>query len=183
MGLRLGETLNLKVSDIDSERMKVHIHCAKGRKDRFVILPQLTLMTLRRYWKSHRHPKFLFPQGRTAQERSMATKVMDRGGLQKSFKTIVQDVGIQKAITLHSLRHCYGTHCVEAGINLRTIQHEMGHECPTGVFLADLVDFTLDGLERFLGLYLFLGQRVHGNIDHDRQPDYAQAEVAEQSAR
>ena len=159
MGLRLGETLNLKVSDIDSERMKVHIHCAKGRKDRFVILPQLTLMTLRHYWKeeswkSHRHPQYLFPQGRTAQERSVATKVMDRGGLQKSFKTIVQDVGIQKAITLHSLRHCYGTHCVEAGINLRTIQHEMGHECPkTTAIYTQLTDVTQqDADKRINGL-------------------------------
>ena len=55
---------------------------------------------------------------------------MDRGGVQKSFKTIVQDCGIHKAITLHSLRHCYGAHLVEAGVHLRKIQMEMGHECP-----------------------------------------------------
>lgn len=130
MGLRLGEALNLRVGDIDSERMKIHIRQAKGRKDRYVTLPDATLGTLRQYWKSHRHPHFLFPRGRTAQERQAADTVMDRGGLQKSFKTIVRDVGIKKDITLHTLRHCYGTLLTEAGVGLRSIQQEMGHECP-----------------------------------------------------
>ena len=55
---------------------------------------------------------------------------MDRGGLQKSFKVIVNSNGIRKRVTIHSLRHCYGAHLVETGLNLRSIQHEMGHECP-----------------------------------------------------
>lgn len=55
---------------------------------------------------------------------------MDRGGLQRSFKAIVKDVGIHKEITIHTLRHCYGTLLTEAGVGLRSIQHEMGHECP-----------------------------------------------------
>ncbi|WP_045859516.1 tyrosine-type recombinase/integrase [Teredinibacter purpureus] len=130
MGLRLAEALNLQVGDIDSERMKVHVRCAKGKKDRYVTLPQSTLQTLRAYWATHRHPRFLFPRGRDAQERHTATAAMDRGGLQKSFKVIVKDVGISKAITIHSLRHCYGTLLTEAGVGLRSIQHEMGHECP-----------------------------------------------------
>ncbi len=130
MGLRLGEALSLKVGDIDSERMKVHIRCGKGRKDRFVILPLLTLQALRRYWVSHRHPQLIFPRGRNPQERSQADTVMDRGGLQKSFKVILKDVGIHKEITLHSLRHCYGTLLTDVGVSLRSIQEEMGHECP-----------------------------------------------------
>ncbi len=109
MGLRLGETLSLRVRDIDNDRMKVHVRQAKGNKHRFVTLPQLTLEALRRYWASHRHPQFLFPRGRTPEERRGADAPMDRGGLQKSFKAIVKDVGIHKDITVHSLRHCYGT--------------------------------------------------------------------------
>ncbi len=143
MGLRLGEALNLQVGDIDSERMKVHIRCGKGRKDRFVTLPQLTLQVLRHYWTTHRHPRLLFPRGRTGEERSTATQVMDRGGLQKSFKVIVKDVGIHKTVTPHTLRHCYGTCLVEAGINLRTIQHEMGHDCPkTTAMYTQLTEVT-----------------------------------------
>ena len=130
MGLRLGEGLNLRIADIDNERMKVHIRQAKGKKDRYVTLPVATLKALRRYWASHRHPHLLFPRGRTSSERHTAEVPMDRGGVQKSFKAIVRDVGIRKDITLHTLRHCYGTLLTEAGVGLRAIQHEMGHECP-----------------------------------------------------
>ena len=55
---------------------------------------------------------------------------MDRGGLQKSFKVIVKSGGIHKRVTIHTLRHCFGAHLVETGLNLRAIQQEMGHECP-----------------------------------------------------
>jgi len=130
MGLRLGEALGLKVGDIDAERMKIHIRQAKGKKDRYVTLPAATLHTLRQYWKTHRHPQLIFPRGRTPAECHAADASMDRGGLQKSFKAIVRDVGIHKNITVHSLRHCYGTLLMEAGVGLRSIQHEMGHECP-----------------------------------------------------
>ena len=130
MGLRLGEVLNLQIGDIDSERSKVHVHLGKGRKDRFVFLPDVTLDVLRRYWATHRHPQFIFPTGKTDALRHQATQVMDRGGLQKSFKVIVRSCGIHKRVTIHSLRHCYGAHLVESGLNLRAIQQEMGHECP-----------------------------------------------------
>jgi integrase/recombinase XerD len=130
MGLRLGEALNLHVGDIDKERMKVHVRQGKGKKDRFVTLPEATLVALRQYWATHRHPDLLFPAGKTPALRQAAPTVMDRGGLQKSFQVIVKDCGIRKRVTIHSLRHCYGAHLVETGLNLRAIQHEMGHECP-----------------------------------------------------
>lgn len=130
MGLRLGEALNLKVGDIDSERMKVHIRNAKGKKDRYVTLPKLTLQILRNYWSTHRNPTLLFPRGRNAQEQHAATIHMNRGGVQRSFKAKVKHVGIRKEITIHTLRHCYGTLLTEAGVGLRSIQHEMGHACP-----------------------------------------------------
>ncbi len=130
LGLRLGETLNLTVSDIDSARSKVHVHQGKGRKDRFVFLPTITLDALRQYWATHRHPQFIFPTGKTTALRHQATSTMDRSGLQKSFKAIVKSCGIHKHVTPHSLRHCYGAHLVETGLNLRAMQQEMGHECP-----------------------------------------------------
>jgi integrase/recombinase XerD len=130
LGLRLGETLNLRVGDIDSERMKIHVRMGKGKKDRFVTLPDASLKALRAYWVTHRNPQLLFPNGKTAEIRHNATAPMDRGGLQKSFKVIVKSCGIHKQVTPHSLRHCYGAHLVETGLNLRAIQQEMGHECP-----------------------------------------------------
>lgn len=143
MGLRLGEALNLRVGDIDGERMKIHVRQGKGAKDRFVTLPQATLQAMRRYWASHRNPSLIFPRGRTPQERLRATEPMDRGGLQKSFKAILQDCAIHKAVTIHTLRHCYGAHLVEAGVNLRAIQQEMGHECPkTTALYTQLTDVT-----------------------------------------
>jgi integrase/recombinase XerD len=130
LGLRLGETLNLRVGDIDSDRMKIHVRMGKGKKDRFVTLPDASLKALRAYWVTHRNPQLLFPNGKTAEIRHNATAPMDRGGLQKSFKVIVKSCGIHKQVTPHSLRHCYGAHLVETGLNLRAIQQEMGHECP-----------------------------------------------------
>jgi integrase/recombinase XerD len=130
MGLRLGEALNIRVADIDSERMTLHVRQGKGKKDRFVILPQMALDSLRAYWASHRNPTWLFPRGRDSAERAKASRPMDRGGLQRSFKQIVADVGIRKEITPHTLRHCYGTLLTDAGVGLRSIQQQMGHECP-----------------------------------------------------
>lgn len=130
MGLRLGEALNLKVGDIDSQLMRVHLREAKGKKDRYVTLPEVTLHALRKYWATHRNPQFIFPAGKNASERQQATCHMDRGGVQKSFQAIVQRCGIHKQVSIHTLRHCYGTHAVEVGLNLHAIQTEMGHECP-----------------------------------------------------
>lgn len=130
MGLRLGEALNLTIADIDAARQRVHIRCGKGRKDRFVTLPDATLVALRRYWASHRHRRFLFPAGKTPAEQHRAKAPMDRGGVQRSFKAIAQSCNIHKQVTIHSLRHCYGTHLVEEGLNLRAIQKELGHESP-----------------------------------------------------
>lgn len=143
MGLRIHEALNLKVGDIDAERSKIHIRQGKGKKDRFVTLPDLALQALRRYWCSHKNPSLLFPAGKSPEDRHSAKKIMDRGGLQKSFKVILKDCKISKPATPHTLRHCYGAHLVEAGINLRSIQTEMGHECPkTTALYTQLTDVT-----------------------------------------
>jgi integrase/recombinase XerD len=143
MGLRLGEVLTLQVGDIDKDRMKVHIRRGKGGKDRLVTLPQLALLGMRRYWQTHRHPQWIFPHGRTGEERHAATASMDRGGVQKSLKAIAHSCGIRKHVTPHTLRHCYGALLVEAGVNLRAIQHEMGHERPnTTALYTQLTEST-----------------------------------------
>ncbi len=99
-GLRISDALGIELGDIDSGRMWVHIRLGKGKKDRYVTLPALTLEVLRRYRTTHCHPHWLFPGGRTAEQRHQAECVMDRGGLQKSFKAIVRSVGINKEATV-----------------------------------------------------------------------------------
>jgi integrase len=82
LGLRLEEGLRLQVSDIDSKRMLVHAHRGKGAKDRYVPLPSRTLMVLRRYWATHRHPKWLFPAtGRGRQQTATADRPMERSSV------------------------------------------------------------------------------------------------------
>jgi len=95
-----------------------------------VILPDKALVGLRKYWATHHHPSLLFPGGKTPTQRHCAKGPMDRGGLQKSFKTIVKSCQLHKQVSIHSLRHCYGTHLVDEGLHLRAIQKEMGHDCP-----------------------------------------------------
>ncbi|GAA4878753.1 site-specific integrase [Ferrimonas pelagia] len=122
MGLRLGEALSLQVGDIDAQLMQVHIRDAKGGKDRLVPLPSRTLLALRRYWQSHRHPRLLFP-GKTCQP----NVPMDRGGVQKALKRVVTECHIHKSVSPHSLRHSYATHLLERGLDLRSVQQLLGH--------------------------------------------------------
>lgn len=130
MGLRLGETLKLEVADIDSARMRVHVRLGKGKKDRFVILPSMTLKALRLWWVEHRHPRWLFPARGHSPSRT-AAQVMDRGTTQRAFKRAAADARIRKRVSIHSLRHSYATHLVEAGLNLRGVQDQLGHASPT----------------------------------------------------
>ena len=122
MGLRLSEGLNLTVHDIDSETMQVHIRNAKGGKDRLVPLPKRTLLALREHWKTHHHARLIFPglgNGKNAP--------MDKGGIQKAIKQVLRDCHINKLISPHSLRHCFATHLLEKGLDLRSLQALLGH--------------------------------------------------------
>jgi site-specific recombinase XerD len=128
LGLRLGEGLHLQVGDIDSARLLVHVHRGKGAKDRYVPLPSSTLKILRQYWATHRHPEWLFPAtGRDHKQAALATGPMDKSSVQGAMRRVVQDRKFQKAISIHSLRHSYATHLLEAGVNLRLIQQYLGH--------------------------------------------------------
>ena len=130
-GLRLLEGVHLRVSDIDSGRMVVHVRHGKGGKDRYVPLPVSTLGKLRDFWRTHRNPVFLFPAPeRGAFAMSVATRPMHHSGVQHAFRLAVQSTGIHKRVSVHSLRHSYATHCMEAGVNLRLIQAYLGHSSP-----------------------------------------------------
>lgn len=128
-GLRLQEALHLEVSDIDSHRMMIHVHRGKGAKDRFVPLPQATLKLLRTHWRAHRHPRLLFPAlGRDGQSAHTTQTPMAKSSVQGAFRKAKWAAGIRKRqVSIHTLRHSYATHLLEAGVNLRVIQKYMGH--------------------------------------------------------
>jgi len=124
-GLRLLEGVRLQVQDIDGGRQLLHIHQGKGGKDRYVPLPTACLTMLRQHWLSHRNPVWLFPS--TLEE---GKEPMHETGVQRAFSAAVQESGIHKKATVHTLRHSYATHLLEAGVNLRIIQSYLGHASP-----------------------------------------------------
>ena len=124
-GLRLREGLHLQVSHIDSERFLLHVHHGKGGKDRYVPLPKTVIQMLRRFWLTHRNPVWIFPAPYHG-----SNKPMDPSGMQRAFKLAVLASGINKPATIHTLRHSWATHLLEAGINLRIIQAYLGHASP-----------------------------------------------------
>ena len=128
-GLRLQEALNLQVSDIDSSRMMVYVHRGKGAKDRYVPLSKETLNLLRRYWKTHRNAKLVFPAvGRGHTNGPTSTIPMNRASVQGALGRAVKKAGITKKLSVHTLRHAYATHLLEQGVNIRVIQRYMGHK-------------------------------------------------------
>ena len=127
-GLRLQETLNLQVSDIDSERMRIHVHRGKGAKDRYVPLPEACLHILRSYWKLHRNATWIFPRlGRSSKEGPTATIPMNKASVQGALRRVLKQLKIKKRVSVHTLRHSYATHLLEAGVNIRRIQQYLGH--------------------------------------------------------
>jgi site-specific recombinase XerD len=120
-GLRLSEGAALTIADIDSQRMLLRIACGKGQKERLVPLSPRLLTALREYWKVVRSPKYLFP-GSTFETRISSTTI------QKSCKAAVIKSGIRKDVTPHTLRHSYATGLLEAGVDLLTIGHLLGHK-------------------------------------------------------
>jgi len=128
-GLRLLEGAHLQVPDIDSDRMLLHIH-GKGKKDRYVPLPQPTLEMLRAFWRTHRSPLWLFPAPtRHGLKHSLTHNggPVTRSSLQSAFRRALKHCGIVKRAHIHTLRHSYATHLLEAGVNLRIIQENLGH--------------------------------------------------------
>ena len=124
-GLRLLEGVRLQVKDIDGERQLLHICHGKGGKDRYVPLPSACLRMLRQHWLTHRNSLWLFPS--SFEE---ANQPMNESGVQRAFSAAARQSGIHKKATVHTLRHSYATHLLEAGVNLRIIQSYLGHASP-----------------------------------------------------
>jgi site-specific recombinase XerD len=119
-GLRLGEVLNLKLTDIDSGRMILRVNQGKGKKDRNVMLSPALLETLRSYWRASQPRVWLFPSP-TGKGRLNETVI------QRAFTQAKMQARIEKPVSFHSLRHSFATQLLESGVNVRTIQALLGH--------------------------------------------------------
>ena len=133
-GLRLSEGTHLKVENIDSARGFIQVRGSKGhmgKKDREVPLPKKTLTLLRDQWKSHKNKVWIFPAaGRGGTGMPEATTPVSNSSVQVAFRKALKTAGIHKKATVHTLRHSWATHLLEAGINLRLIQAWLGHSTP-----------------------------------------------------
>lgn len=124
-GLRREEARLLRVEDIDGARGLVHVR-GKGANDRWVPMPPTLLTQLRELWKTHRTRPWLFPHlGSLDRPRPLS-----RRALHLAFAAARERSGLKKHPVIHTLRHCYGTHLLEAGVSLRLIQANLGHRSP-----------------------------------------------------
>lgn len=136
MGLRLSEITNLKISDIDSKTMQVHIQCGKGKKDRYVNLPESILEQLRDYYREYKPKEYLF-EGQYGGQYSTRT-------IQKTFKISLREAKIIKKVGIHSLRHSFATHLLENGTDIRFIQELLGHnDIKTTFIYTNVTDKSL----------------------------------------
>ena len=120
-GLRLSEVRHLRVADIDWPRMVIRVRQGKGRKDRYVMLSPVLLQVLRVYWQAARPTDWLFPT-------QVPGQPISGSAIQKACKRAARDAGLTKEVTVRTLRHCFATHLLEAGANLRLIQTLLGHQ-------------------------------------------------------
>jgi site-specific recombinase XerD len=128
-GLRLSEALNIRVTDINNERMQIFIKGGKGKKDRYVPIPESSLKLLKEFWLTHKNKIWLFPA--TAKQKDHSG-TMSRDAVQQAFRRVVKDTNIKKSpISIHTLRHCYATHLLDAGVNINVIQSFLGHASVT----------------------------------------------------
>jgi len=127
-GLRLLEGIRLHPGDIDGGRHLLLVRKGKGNKDRYVPLPGRMMEILRNYWNSHHDPEWMFPSNR--KKKGPESVPMDPSGMQKAFRAAVMASGIGKTASIHTLRHSYATHLLEAGVSLRVIQAYLGHNSP-----------------------------------------------------
>ncbi len=118
-GLRVSELTNLRIKDIDSNRMQIRVEQAKGKKDRYTLLSEKTLEILRRYVKEYKPKVWLF-EGAKGEQYSTSS-------IQANLKIAVEKTDIKKRITVHTLRHSFATHLLEAGTDIRYIQSLLGH--------------------------------------------------------
>jgi integrase/recombinase XerD len=133
-GLRLREALDLRVDQVDGDRLLLHVRRGKGGVDRMVPVPHVLLTLLRAHWRRHRNPVWMFPAPRRRPPRPVsdpAVGPIDATVLQRTFIRAVTDSGVTKQAHVHTLRHSYATHLLEAGVPLALIQEYLGHSCPS----------------------------------------------------
>ncbi len=118
-GLRISEAVEMKINDIDSKRMLIRIRQSKGKKDRYVMLPENLLLLLRQYYKEYKPKEYLF-------EGQKGNKYSSRS-IQAMFRQALKHSNITKKVTVHTLRHSFATHLLEAGTDIRIIQQLLGH--------------------------------------------------------
>jgi len=123
-GLRILEATRLKLSDVDSQRMTIRVRQGKGKKDRYVMLSNKLLVTLRDYWKEYRPSSWLFYGKRKNDPVSVGT-------VRQVCRLASYESGLKKRVSPHILRHSFATHLLERGTNLRTIQILLGHKSPS----------------------------------------------------
>jgi site-specific recombinase XerD len=120
-GLRISEVCNLRVSDIDSKRMLIHIRCGKGKKDRYVMLSEQLLVLLRQYYGGLSNKGVYLFAGQDPQG------PISRTAVHQVLKKAVKKAGVSKKVSMHTLRHCFATHLLEAGGDIRVVQVLLGH--------------------------------------------------------
>lgn len=130
-GLRVSEALRLRPGDIDRAAGMLHVRKGKGAKDRKVILPPATLRILGQYWRTHCNANWIFPS-RLANGKGVpgTDRTMSRGTVGRALRRSLRVAGITKArVTIHTLRHSYATHMLEAGVPLTVLRRQLGHKC------------------------------------------------------
>ena len=149
LGLRVSELIRLQVTDLDSRRMVVHVHAGKGRKDRLVPLAPKVLEELRAYGRQYQPTAWLLPGKKPGTHRSAAS-------VQRLVHRVTRRAGLTKAVTVHTLRHSYATHQLEAGLDLLTLQRVRGHQSLKTT--AEYVHLTTRQLQRTPGLLEWLAR-------------------------
>lgn len=120
-GLRISEVCALRASDIDSQRRRIHVRAGKGKKDRYVMLGESLLELLRQYYRKARpQGEYLFPGYKP--QRPISTTAV-----RQVLRKAVQQAGVAKKVTMHTLRHCFATHLLERGTDIRILQVLLGH--------------------------------------------------------
>jgi integrase/recombinase XerD len=147
-GLRVSEVVRLTVRDIDSARMVIHVRQGKGRKDRFVMLSEQLLTLLRAYWRAVRPKDWLFPG--PDPKRPITVRA-----LQRACRAAAEAGGFGKKVTVHTLRHCFATHLLEHGVDIRVIQDLLGHR-------------HLNSTSRYARVALTTIRQVQSPLDHLR---------------
>lgn len=131
-GLRVSEAVNLQVQDIEGKgqaQKKIKVRGGKGNKDRYVPLPEYTYKVLQSYWLTHQNKRWIFPApGRCNTKQPHATKPVQPDSMRQALKRAKKRAGIIKeGLCIHTFRHSYATHLLEAGVDIRKVQLYLGH--------------------------------------------------------